>query len=74
MSDLRDSGAIEQDADIVAFLYRPEYYGLTEDENGNSTVGQARYIVAKNRHGRLETIFLRFEAEKTTFLDFGCPY
>ena len=74
LSDLRDSGAIEQDADIVAFLYRPEYYGLTEDENGNSTVGQARYIVAKNRHGRLETIFLRFEAEKTTFLDFGCPY
>src|SRR5690554_688668 len=50
LSDLRESGAIEQDADLVLFIHRPEYYGLTVDEEGNSTVGLAEIIIAKNRH------------------------
>lgn len=52
LSDLRDSGEIEQDADVVIFLYRPEYYGFETDEEGNSTKGYLEFIVAKNRHGR----------------------
>lgn len=60
LSDLRESGNIEQDADQVWFLYRPEYYGLTEDENGNSTIGQCQLIGAKNRHGVCETVKLDF--------------
>jgi replicative DNA helicase len=51
LSDLRDSGAIEQDADTVTFIYRPEYYGIEEDEQGQSTVGIAELIVAKYRDG-----------------------
>lgn len=60
LSDLRESGSIEQDADQVMFIYRPEYYGLTEDENGNPVNGVAEIIIAKNRHGSVETIPLRF--------------
>jgi replicative DNA helicase len=67
LSDLRDSGSIEQDADIVQFLYRPEYYGLTEDEEGNSTVGKALLIFAKNRNGSIGKVKLRFRAELTKF-------
>ncbi|MBX2814787.1 MAG: replicative DNA helicase [Saprospiraceae bacterium] len=59
LSDLRESGAIEQDADIVSFIYRPEYYDITEDE-GMSLKGVAEIIVAKHRNGALETIKLRF--------------
>lgn len=51
LSDLRESGAIEQDADKVFFLYRPEYYGLLQDEDGNSTQGLSELILAKNRSG-----------------------
>jgi replicative DNA helicase len=51
LSDLRESGAIEQDADKVFFLYRPEYYGLLQDEEGNSTQGLSELILAKNRSG-----------------------
>ena len=50
LSDLRESGAIEQDADVVVFLYRPEYYKITEDEEGNQTHGMAEIIVAKHRN------------------------
>ena len=60
LSDLRESGAIEQDADIVTFIYRPEYYGITEDEEGNSTTGTGEIIIAKHRNGSLENVKLRF--------------
>lgn len=62
LSDLRESGAIEQDADIVAFIYRPEYYGLTEwdDEERTPCEGQAEFIVAKHRNGGLDNIKLKF--------------
>lgn len=52
MSDLRESGAIENDADMVIFPYRPEYYGIETDENGNSLKGVAELIIGKNRHGK----------------------
>lgn len=64
---LRDSGAIEQDADIVAFVHRPEYYDIMQDENGESTQGIAQIIIAKNRHGAIDTIRLAFRAEYTLF-------
>lgn len=51
LSDLRESGAIEQDADVVMFLYRPEYYGLTESNDGSSTRNMAELIIAKRRNG-----------------------
>lgn len=60
LSDLRESGAIEQDADIVTFIYRPEYYGLTEDEEGETTLDRGDIIIAKNRHGSLDTVKLKF--------------
>lgn len=60
LSDLRESGAIEQDADIVVFIYRPEYYGITEDEEGNSVTGTGEIIIAKHRNGSLESVRLRF--------------
>lgn len=60
LSDLRESGAIEQDADIVSFIYRPEYYQILEDENGQSLKGIAEYIVAKHRNGALDTVKLKF--------------
>ena len=62
LSDLRESGAIEQDADIVSFIYRPEYYKLDEwDDEGNSpTQGQAEFIIAKHRNGSLENVKLKF--------------
>ena len=69
LSDLRDSGAIEQDADIVTFIYRPEYYGITEREDGVPTNNYAELIVAKHRNGSLATIPLRFDADMTKFSD-----
>lgn len=60
LSDLRESGAIEQDADIVAFIYRAEYYGINEDSNGQPTHGKAEIIIAKHRNGSLEDVPLRF--------------
>lgn len=56
LSDLRDSGNIEQDADLVVFLYRPEYYGFESDEEGNPTTGLMEMIIAKNREGKTGTI------------------
>ncbi|MBP7184015.1 MAG: replicative DNA helicase [Saprospiraceae bacterium] len=67
LSDLRESGAIEQDADIVSFIYRPEYYGITEDETGNSTKGVAELIIAKHRNGALDTVRLKFESDFARF-------
>ena len=60
LSDLRESGAIEQDADMVCFLHRPEYYGIMEDEEGRSMKGMAEFIIAKHRNGRVDTVLLRF--------------
>ncbi len=65
LSDLRESGAIEQDADIVMFIYRPEYYGITED-NG-STIGMADILVAKHRSGATGEVRLKFEAKYARF-------
>lgn len=59
LSDLRESGAIEQDADMVCFLYRPEYYDITQDEMGDSNRGETHVRIAKHRNGSLETIKLR---------------
>ncbi len=70
LSDLRESGAIEQDADIVSFIYRPEYYGLQEwDDDGTPTQGQAEVIVAKHRNGGLDNIRLRFIPHLAKFED-----
>ena len=69
LSDLRESGAIEQDADMVMFLYRPEYYGITEDEDHNSTQGVGEVIIAKHRNGSLDTVKLRFIGKYTKFTD-----
>ena len=59
LSDLRESGAIEQDADMVMFLYRPDYYEITENEHGDSTKGETYVKIAKHRNGSLETIKLK---------------
>lgn len=59
LSDLRESGAIEQDADMVMFLYRPEYYDINADGLGESTKGETHVKIAKHRNGSLETIKLR---------------
>lgn len=69
LSDLRESGAIEQDADMVMFLYRPEYYGITEDEDGHSTQGVGEVIIAKHRNGSLDNVKLRFIGRYTKFQD-----
>lgn len=69
LSDLRESGSIEQDADMVMFINRPEYYGLTEDEEGNSTLGIANIIIAKHRNGAVGDVQLKFTAELAKFSD-----
>ncbi len=68
LSDLRESGAIEQDADIVTFIYRPEYYGITEEE-GISNKGVAELIIAKHRNGALEDVRLRFIEKYAKFVN-----
>jgi len=67
LSDLRESGAIEQDADMVIFIYRPEYYGVTEYDNGDSTRGMADLIIAKHRSGGVGDVHLRFVNEYVRF-------
>ena len=69
LSDLRESGAIEQDADIVSFIYRPEYYQIMEDEEGQSLKDVAEVIIAKHRNGALDTVKLKFTAEFARFSD-----
>jgi len=69
LSDLRESGSIEQDADMVLFLYRPEYYGITEDENGRSNAGVGEVIIGKNRHGETGIVPLRFIGKYVKFAD-----
>ena len=69
LSDLRESGAIEQDADIVAFIHRPEYYGINQDENGMPTAGMAEIIIAKHRNGAVTDVNLRFLKDQARFAD-----
>ena len=71
LSDLRESGAIEQDADIVAFIHRPEYYGIPTYNDGTSTDGMAELIIRKNRNGETGTLFLQFVPHLTQFNDIG---
>lgn len=69
LSDLRESGAIEQDADMVVFIHRQEKFGLMTFEDGSSTKGIAEIIVAKNRNGPVDDVRLRFREEKAQFVD-----
>lgn len=71
LSDLRESGAIEQDADIVSFIYRPEYYGIDEwdDEGRTPSQGQAELIIAKHRNGGLDNLRMKFVANLGKFED-----
>jgi len=67
LSDLRESGAIEQDADMVLFVHRPEYYHILHDENGNDLHGMAQIIIAKHRKGAVGDVLLNFRGEYTRF-------
>ncbi len=70
LSDLRESGSIEQDADQVLFIYRPEYYGIDKDENGQFLPeGYTEIIIAKNRHGACDTVPLIFKPKSMEFTD-----
>jgi len=69
LSDLRESGSIEQDADMVLFLYRPEYYGIMEDEQGRSQAGVGEVIIAKHRNGETGIVPLRFVGKYVKFQD-----
>lgn len=67
LSDLRESGAIEQDADMVCFIHRPEYYKIFVDKDGNDIRGQAEIIIAKHRNGAVGDVSLRFRGEFAKF-------
>nr|MCR4995311.1 replicative DNA helicase [Bacteroidales bacterium] len=69
LSDLRESGAIEQDADMVCFIHRPEYYKIEVDEKGRSMKGMAEFIIAKHRNGAVDTVLMRFRNEYARFQD-----
>jgi len=69
LSDLRESGAIEQDADMVVFIHRQDKFGIQTFEDGSSTKGIAEIILAKNRNGPVDDVKLRFREEKAQFLD-----
>lgn len=70
LSNLRESGAIEQDADLVAFIYRSEYYKIMEDANGNSTAGIGEIIVEKNRDGSTDIVLFRYDQTMTRISEF----
>lgn len=74
LSDLRESGSIEQDADMVLFIYRPEYYKIDVDEHGDSTSGTADIIIAKNRNGPLKDVRVRFVSKYAKFVDAEMDY
>ncbi len=69
LSDLRESGAIEQDADMVVFIHRQEKFGIPAFEDGSSTKGIAEIILAKNRNGPVDDVRVRFREEKAQFVD-----
>jgi replicative DNA helicase len=74
LSDLRESGAIEQDADMVAFIHRPEKYGILQDDEGNSLKGLAEIILAKHRNGALGDINLKFVSAYAKFVEIEDDY
>ncbi len=74
LSDLRESGAIEQDADMVCFIHRPEYYKILEDDKGNSLIGLAEIIIAKHRNGATGDVLLRFKSEFARFQNVDDDY
>ena len=74
LSDLRESGAIEQDADMVCFIHRPEYYKLYDDGNGKDLRGLGQIIVAKHRNGATDEIWLRFIGKYTRFQNEDAAY
>ena len=67
LSDLRESRTIEQDADMICFIHRPEYYRIFQDEKGNDLHGMAEIIVAKNRNGKMEDTLLKFSSQIARF-------
>ncbi len=69
LSDLRESGAIEQDADLVLFIHRPEYYGITQDEEDRDLRGIAEIIIAKHRNGSVGDVRLAFKSQQARFAD-----
>lgn len=71
LSDLRESGAIEQDADIVSFIYRPDYYGFInwDNEDGSPCKGQSEIIIAKHRNGSLGNVRMEFIIEQAKFIE-----
>lgn len=69
LSDLRESGAIEQDADMVCFIHRPEYYKIYTDEKGRDLRNKAEFIIAKHRNGAVDTVLLNFRHEFARFQD-----
>ena len=71
LSDLRESGSIEQDADLVTFIFRPEYYGITQDEEGNDNTGLTEIIIRKHRNGSPGTVNLKFVKHFGKFTDWG---
>ena len=71
LSDLRESGSIEQDADLVTFIFRPEYYGITQDEEGNDNEGLTEIIIRKHRNGSPGTVKLKFIKHFGKFTDWG---
>ncbi len=73
LSDLRESGAIEQDADIVSFLYRPSYYKILKYDDGTSTQGIGEFLIEKHRNGKTAAVRLRFEDEFARFSNLNEP-
>jgi replicative DNA helicase len=71
LSDLRESGSIEQDADMVLFVYRADRYDITEDEDGNLTAGIAELLLRKNRNGPTGKVKLKFIERYAKFADFS---
>ena len=69
LADLRESGAIEQDADMVCFIHRPEYYKITDDGQGHDLRGLAEIIIAKHRNGAVGTVYLRFLSNMAKFIN-----
>ncbi len=74
LTDLRDSGTICEDADIVYFIHRLEYYKILEDDKGNDLRGLAEIIIAKHRNGDIGDVLLRFKRDFCRFENFDYQY